>query len=161
MRQVFWVLALGAVLSGCAGIEAGPEVDVALPPDALRPEARPEGLSAPPPPPAARTAEEFDTTTEAQRAEAAATVAAGERRLGLTIASLGDPAEPGFWLVTPLVGAVQTGRVALPGAGGASVAVELRPSGGPPGSGSRISLAALRVLGVPLTSLPEVAVFAG
>jgi hypothetical protein len=49
------------------------------------------------------------------------------------------------------------GRVVLEGA---SVNVELIPSGAAAGSGSQLSLAAFRVLGVPLTSLPEVTVFA-
>ncbi|MFQ6547845.1 D-galactarate dehydratase [Aestuariibius sp. 2305UL40-4] len=116
--------------------------------------------AAPRPPAAARTAEEFDTTSAEDRAAAAAAPdTAGEERLGTTIASLGSPTEPGFWLETPLVSAVRQGRAELAG-GGASVNVELRPSGGAAGSGSQISLAAMRVLDVPLTDLPELVVFA-
>ncbi len=117
----------------------------------------------PPPPAAARTVDEFDTTSAEDRAEAAAAPApeeaASERRLGTTIASLGSPTEPGFWLETPLVSEVTPGRVELSG-GARSANVELRPSGGSAGSGSQISLAALRLLEVPLTDLPELTVYA-
>lgn len=117
--------------------------------------------NAPPPPRGAVTAEQFDTTTAADRAEAAAAPAVpGERRLGTTIASLGSPADPGFWAETGLVDAPVAGRLEYP-ANGTSVQVELRPSGGAPGSGTRVSLAAMRVLGAPLTGLPELVVFGG
>ncbi|MCR8725195.1 hypothetical protein [Frigidibacter sp. ROC022] len=118
-------------------------------------------VSAPPPPPTARTVEEFDTTTAAERAAAAkAPAPSGERSLGRTVASLGDPAAPGFWLETPLVKSVTQGRVVLP-ASGAVVQVELRPIDGPASAGSRLSLAAMRLLGVALTDLPEIEVYAG
>jgi hypothetical protein len=41
-----------------------------------------------------------------------------------------------------------------------SVNLELRPSGGTLGSGSQISLAAMRLIEAPLTGLPEVSVYA-
>lgn len=114
----------------------------------------------PPPPPTARTADQFDTTTAEDRAEAlSAPQDVGERALGSTIASLGSPTDPGIWLKTPLVGAVAQGRVEYP-VNGKSVNVELRPSGGAVGAGSQISLAAMRLLGAPLTGLPELLVFA-
>lgn len=112
----------------------------------------------PPPPPAARTVEQFDTTTTQQRV-AAASPQTGGARLGVTVASLGDPTEPGFWAKTPLVSKVTPGRLEY-GATGKSVQVELRPSGGAAGSGSQVSLAALRVLEAPLTALPELVVHA-
>lgn len=112
----------------------------------------------PPPPPTARTVEDFDTTSAEERAAAVATPpASGERRLGTTIASLGSPSDPGLWFKTPLVTSVVQGRVEYQGN---SVTVELRPSGGEAGSGSQISLAAMRLLEAPLTGLPEVTVFA-
>jgi len=112
----------------------------------------------PPPPPTARTVEDFDTTTEEDRAAAITpVVASGERRLGTTIASLGSPTDPGIWFKTPLVSAVTQGRIEY---NGNSVNVELRPSGGAVGSGSQISLAAMRLIEAPLTALPEVAVYA-
>ncbi|SFR42433.1 hypothetical protein SAMN04488005_1775 [Yoonia tamlensis] len=102
------------------------------------------------------TVEEFDTTSADERAAATAAVADVDVRLGVTIASLGPPTAPGIWLKTPLVDAVTQGRVDY---NGTSVNLELRPSGGAPGSGSQISLAAMRLLGVPLTSLPELVVY--
>ena len=108
-----------------------------------------------------RTAEDFDTTTALERevAVAAAAREAPERALGATVASLGDAAEPGLWLETPLVAEAGPGRLAY-GPAGTSVLVELRPSGGAAGSGSRASLAALRLLQAPLAGLPEIEVFA-
>lgn len=108
----------------------------------------------PPPPPDARTVEEFDTTSTTERAEAI-TEEDGGQLLGTDIASLGDPARPGFWIETALVSEPGKGRVALPGQD-LSVEVELIPSD----TGSRLSLATLRVLGVPLTELPSVEVYA-
>lgn len=108
-----------------------------------------------------RTAEDFDTTTEAERvvAVAAAATDAPERALGATIATLGDAASPGLWLETPLVSETGPGRLSY-AAAGTSVLVELRPSGGAPGGGSRASLAALRLLEAPLAGLTEIEVFA-
>lgn len=81
---------------------------------------------------------------------------AADGRLGTTVASLGSPAETGLWLETPLVSEAQAGRIEY---NGQSVSVQLRPSGGEPGSGSQISLEAMRALGAPLTGLPELAVY--
>ncbi|WP_353472056.1 hypothetical protein PVT71_12215 [Salipiger sp. H15] len=112
------------------------------------------------PPANARTAEDFDTTSAAERSAAAAAPATSERQLGSTVASLGDPAQPGFWLETPMVSSVTKGRVVYP-ATGKSAQVELRPIEGPASGGSRISLAAMRLIGAPLTELPTLTVFAG
>lgn len=124
------------------------------------PEAPPVQIVAPldatvvlPPPPGAQTAAALDTTTEAQRAAAVAEPVAGARELGKATVALGSPAEPGFWLSTPLVAVAGKGKVVT--AGGASVAVELRPGTG----GSLLSLPAYRALGLALTDLPEVTVF--
>lgn len=133
----------------------------------LRPAARPATLqteaqsSAPKPSKSAQTAEQFDTTTNAQRTKAVETAApaGGERKLGGTVGSLGNPAEPGFWLKTPLVSAPAKGRVEYP-ATGKSVAVDLIPIEGPKTAGSRVSLAALRLLGARLTGLPDLIVYA-
>ena len=106
----------------------------------------------------ARTAEAFDTTTEAERVIATAAAAeapeGGEESLGTTVASLGDPADPGLWLATPLVSEERPGRLVYAETG-ESVLVELRPGSG----ASRISLPAIRLLGAPLTGLPEIEVF--
>ena len=124
-----------------------------------RPAARPEALAsaaARRPPEGARTAEALDTTTAEERQAAAAPAPQGARSLGSTVASLGDPARPGFWLETPLVSAAGTGRVDYQGQ---SAQVELIPIDGPASGGSRISLAAMRLIGAPLTGLPTVEVF--
>jgi hypothetical protein len=143
-------LAAALALTGCADL-----------PFSERQEAGAPRATTTAPPPGATTAEAFDTTTAEQRAAAAAPPPArnegGEAALGRTVASLGNPSDPGFWAETPLVSAARPGRLTDP-ASGRSVRVELRPSGGAPGSGTRVSLPALRVLEVPLTALPELTV---
>ncbi len=124
---------------------------------AARPQARPASVA---PAANARTAEQFDTTTAEQRAAAAAPKAGGERSLGTSVASLGDPSKPGFWLETPLVTSPTQGRVRYPGSG-KSAQVELLPIDGATTSGSRISLAAMRLIEAPLTDLPTLEVYAG
>lgn len=160
---VILTAALG--LGGCAGQGPGfldnfrgmrgydrPRVDTA-PPPAQAPVARP--------PDGADTAEEFDTTTPEQRTAALVPPAiegAGDGLLGTTIASLGDPAEAGFWIRTPLVTEPASGRVVY-AVSGRTVQVQLIPSGGAAGSGSQVSLAAMRLLDAPLTELPELVVY--
>ncbi|APX11785.1 hypothetical protein [Tateyamaria omphalii] len=80
--------------------------------------------------------------------------------LGRTVASLGNAAEPGLWLKTPLVSVEQPGRVYYD-ATNTTVDVTLIPIDGPATAGSRLSLAAMQALGAPLTGLPEVDVFGG
>ena len=75
-----------------------------------------------------------------------------ERRLGTTVASLGDPSQPGFWVKTPLVQSETDGRIVNP-ANGKSAKVRLIPLGGA-GGGSQVSLPALQLIGVSLTDLP-------
>ncbi len=146
------------LLVGCAGEPfwqgdaAGP---VAAPRQATRPVARRD--AAPPPPAGAETAEQFDTTSVAERQTAARNTSGAWRALGRTVATLGDPADPGFWAKTPLVDQVQAGRLVDP-ATGATVKVQLRPLLAERGAGTQVSLAALRLLGVPLTALTELRV---
>lgn len=115
-------------------------------------------LTPPPPPPTtAVTVDQFDTTSEEDRTAATQVdTSVQTQELGVTIASLGPPAEPGIWLKTPLVTALSEGRITY---NDTSINVELRPSGGGPGSGSQISLAAMRLIEAPLTGLPEITVF--
>jgi len=169
-RILICVLSVGLV-TGCNVVQ-GPAPDVG---DGLRggintdvnirPRARPEGLETASlggvaPPATATSVEEFDTTSTAERAAATeVSVSAGERSLGRTVASLGSPTEPGFWLKTPLVQVETQGRVVY-NATGKSVQVTLIPIDGPTTAGSRMSLPALRLLEAPLTGLPEVDVFA-
>ncbi|MHC0054052.1 hypothetical protein [Actibacterium sp. D379-3] len=158
-RPVLAALVL-VCLAGCAGginpfgRDNAPE---AVTPDAPRPQPRSDSAA---PPAGAHTAEAFDTTTSAERAAAVASPPATrpDRELGRTIASLGDPGDPGFWAKTPLVQDAQPGRLVDPATGNA-VLVELRPLAGE-GGGSQVSLPALRILGVPLTALPELIVYA-
>ena len=125
----------------------------------LRPQPRLGGDARKAPPKNATTAEGFDTTTANERAAAAAIVVSG-KQLGKTIASLGSPSEPGFWAKTTLVAAQTAGRLVDP-ATGKSVQVTLIPIEGPKTAGSRVSLAAMRVLGVSLTGLPKLEVWSG
>lgn len=114
------------------------------------------GLTAPAPVlGAGKTAATLDTTTPAEKEQAlTAAPAASERSLGKVTVSLGSPAEQGFWLRTTLVTAPGKGRVET--SGGQSVAVDLLPGS----SGAQLSLAAFRALGLSLTAIPEVGVFA-
>lgn len=159
MKHAYLVLPV-LMLSACAeGPVFGTKPDAAAPPPveaaAVRPAPRPAnapislGTEA-------RSAEALDGSTAAERAAASASAPPAGGPLGTTIASLGDPTEQGFWLKTPLVKAPQKGKVVL---GDKTVEVDLIPTGDAPGSGSRISLAALRLLGASLTDLPEVTVF--
>lgn len=161
MTRLF--LIIGAVaLAACArGPEdAVPEAPSALDEALVRPKVRPAGLGRSVPKDA-RTVEQFDVTTAQERAAATAVPAAArEERLGVTVASLGDPGQAGFWIKTPLAKAEGKGRVVFPGTG-KSVQVDLIPIEGAATAGSRLSLAAFRLIGAPLTGLPEVEVFAG
>ncbi|WP_224823368.1 hypothetical protein [Cognatishimia sp. MH4019] len=156
MRQ-FGTLSALVFLAACAvpATQTAPDPE----PENAAPEAALPKPAAPPP--SARTVEQFDTTTAEERAEVvkAAATPAQDRALGTTVASLGDPTDPGFWLKTPLVSSEQPGRVTYPAAG-TSVAVTLIPIDGPSTGGSRLSLPAMRLLQAPLTGLPEVTVFA-
>ncbi|MBS0123611.1 hypothetical protein [Thetidibacter halocola] len=148
-------LCLVLLLGACAVLKAPARPGDTVSDEQTRPLARPAALSAPTPPANARTQEQFDTTTAEQRAAAAsAPAAATEQSLGETVVSLGDVARPGFWLETALVSAPAKGRVVYP-ATGESAQVDLIPIDG----GSRLSLAAMRLIGAPLTDLPTVQVY--
>ncbi len=160
MKHLSLILAV-PLIAACANApdwlaprqNAAPEADD----PAAAPITAPSTIAAIKPPSTARTVDDFDTSTAADKA-AAITPTAGGTDLGLTIASLGAAGEPGFWLKTPLARAPGPGRVVYP-ANGKSVTVDLIPIPGDAGAGSRMSLAALRVLEAPLTGLPEVRVF--
>ncbi len=155
MKHFMLILAAALTLSGCAILspkESGPVTGPSSPAPAV--EGAPltvEGVMGA----RAVRAETLDTTTAAEKAEAlAAPEAAGERSLGKVVVALGPPAEQGIWLKTALVTKVVQGRIET--AAGKSLAVELRPGTG----GALLSLAAFQALGLSLTDLPEVAVFA-
>jgi len=163
MRAIFYSITLGMAVSGCAQVEGlfGPSRGVGAPqsaapaPGQTHPEARPDAAA---PPSGARTAEDFDTTSEEERSAARSAARAGAVDLGVTIASLGAPGEPGFWLKTPLVDAPGKGRVDYP-AKGTSAAVDLIPLDAARGAGSQMSLSAMRLIEADLTGLPEIRVF--
>lgn len=145
------VLVVFCVLSACS---LAPIREMFAPPVAA-PATGPDPDLPPPPPEGATTVEQFDTTSQADR-EAALAPADAVQSLGFTVATLGSPTEPGFWLLTPLASEVADGRVEYRGR---SLNLELRPSGGDAGSGSQLSLAAMRLLDAPLTGLIEIEVF--
>jgi len=101
-----------------------------------------------------QSAAALDTSTPAEKAAALAPAAAAERSLGQVVVGLGSPAEQGFWLKSTRVTAAAKGRVVT--GGGASVNVDLLPGTG----AALLSLAAFRALGLGLTDLPAVTVYA-
>ncbi len=161
MKLVFPIIIVVLLVSGCAQMKWPGKSRTATAPETtetgLETEAHETEIA--PVPPAARTVTQFDTTTEEQKAAAVAGGAsAAGVDLGVTIASLGAPSEPGFWLKTPLVDAPAKGRVSY-APSGKSVQVDLIPIDGPKTAGSRMSLSAMRLIGAPFTELPEVRVF--
>lgn len=158
MRQVlllFWVVLL---VPGCAQLQWPGSSRPAPQPAETPAEPATGDADIAPVPPAARTVEQFDTTTAEQKAAASAASSGGGVDLGVTIASLGSPSEPGFWLKTPLVDAPVKGR-AMYAQTGKSVEVDLIPIDGPKTAGSRMSLSAMRLIGAPFTGLPEIRVY--
>ncbi len=131
----------------------------------VRPKARPNGrgnriadIASGLVPANAQRPSDFDTVSDSEKASATSGSVQG-LRLGETIASLGNPAETGLWIKTPLVQSEQDGRVFFSGTG-KSVAVTLIPLSGPPTAGSQISLSAMQTLGLGLDQLPTVEIFA-
>tara|TARA_R110002049_G_scaffold23545_2_gene83252 strand:+ start:66767 stop:67264 length:498 start_codon:yes stop_codon:yes gene_type:complete len=129
----------------------------AAPTDASEPMTALTPAAAPVPSSSATTAEALDTTTPEQRAAATRAPSTAGKALGKTVVSLGSPTEPGLWLKTPLVRAETAGRVTNP-ANGKSAAVMLIPIEGPATAGSRMSLAALRLIDASLADLTTVEV---
>lgn len=104
------------------------------------------------------SAADLDNATASEKTQASR--AGSGQILGQTIASLGTPSEPGFWLKTPLVKKESAGVVSST-ATGQRIAVTLIPIDGPATAGSRISLSAMRLLDIPLTELAELEVTLG
>ena len=151
-----------AATEAAAAAETAAALPEATAADVAAVPADPKLTAAPKPPKAAKTQEALDTTTAEQRKEAAAPAApaAVAKSLGTTVASLGSPTEPGFWLKTPLVKSETKGRVTNK-ANGKSSAVTLISIDGPATGGSRLSLPAMRVIGASVTDLTEVEVTLG
>lgn len=156
MKTHVLLLSLALVLSGCGLIHHRDGRRPLFGPSPLSPavEAGPGGLAGALGSQSVR-AEVLDTTSDAEKAAALeAPAAADERALGKVVVALGPPAEQGLWLKTALVTEVVEGRIET--AEGKSLTLELRPGTG----ASLLSLAAFQALGLPLTGLPEVSVFA-
>lgn len=167
MTRLFMSGLVLTLVTGCGMVERvwprpspAPDAPVVVPEvpqeSAQAPVLAPE-TTAPPPAAAARTVEALDTTTPEQRAAAVAPPQEPETSVGTTIVSLGSPTEPGLWLKTPLVKEETQGRVRNP-ANGKSSLVTLLPLEGPQTAGSRMSLAAMRLIELSLTDLSEVEV---
>ncbi|MEY8837441.1 hypothetical protein AB9K41_00205 [Cribrihabitans sp. XS_ASV171] len=76
-----------------------------------------------------------------------------------TVAALGDPTRPGRWMETPVVDVERNGRIVATKTG-AMANVTLIPIAGDPGSGSRLSLDAMRELLAPIDELVELEIYA-
>ena len=140
MKQIIAMTVIGASLAGCAnlgGLGTGNAI-----PDAVID--APLGVAISELSPISRP--EDGTPSVAQP------VAGQSGSLGVTVASLGTPAQTGLWLKPPLVKAQQTGSVAY---NGKTTRVLLIPIVGEATAGSRMSLQAL---GAPLTDLVSVEV---
>lgn len=79
-------------------------------------------------------------------------------QIGVTVASLDSPAEPGLWMKTPLVSSRQQAKIVAKN--NIPVTVTLIPIEGERTAGSRLSLQAMQALGVSLADLVEVTVTA-
>ncbi|WP_298565871.1 D-galactarate dehydratase [uncultured Aliiroseovarius sp.] len=141
-------------LAGCSGLD----MDNLLPrPPHLQnqPRATMTPNTPPAPPMNATTIDDFDTASDEDKMAAAATAPVDTGSIGTTVASLGDPAAPGFWMETPLVSSDTQGRVKSK-VTGRTVKVTLRPISS---GGSRISLSALQLLDLDLSGLHELVVY--
>ena len=98
----------------------------------------------------------LDVASATERAAAKSSAQNGRQLLGVTVAALGNPAQTGFWIKTSLVDEQTKGQIAS-AANGAKVTLTLIPLEA--AGGSQLSLSAMRMLQVPLTSLVEVKVY--
>ena len=147
--------ACALLVAGCADFPLAPQgaVQTAAPAAAAPPAStRPPLTGAP------RTVDDFDRVSAEERQAAIAPPSAAAGSIGSTIASLGDPGRPGFWMETPLVRSPTRGSV-LYRPRGRRLNLDLIPIDGPASGGSRLSLSAMRMLDAPLTGLPRVDVF--
>ena len=142
--SVIPVIVIPVMISGLLAV-SGCNLIAARAPEAPAPSVVPLGEG--------QDAAALDQTSEAEKAAALAETS-GARELGVVVAALGSPAEQGFWLSAAIIATTAQGRVET--VSGQSVAVELRPGAG----GALLSLAAYRALGLALTDLPELTVFA-
>ena len=156
MKQFVALIVLAIALSGCALFQkaGGPSAATGpvepQPATEFAPAVATTALGA-----RAVSAEVLDKTSAEEKAAAlAAPAKGGERELGRVVVALGSPAEQGIWLSSALVTEKVQGRIVT--AAGKSLTLELRPGTG----GALLSLAAFQALGLSLTELPEVTVYA-
>lgn len=148
MKHIALMLVLIVPLAGCAGAWGRTKAIFAPKPQQTQLQSLTTG---------GQSAAALDSASTAQVAAAMASPATGAntaRPLGQIAVALGSPAQQGFWLKSPLTRAPAKGRVAL--ANGRAVNVDLQPGTG----GATLSLSAYRALGLALTDLPQVQVFA-
>lgn len=152
MKQVILFSAACLAVTGCAGVD----MNNLLPsPPHLREAPAAPAVAPNAPPPDATTVDEFDTASEGEKLAALSAAPTPAGALGTTVANLGDPAVPGFWVETPLVTSETEGRVQSKSTG-RTVKVTLKPT---TTGGSRISISALQLLDLDLSGLHELVVF--
>lgn len=156
MKKIFLYILLFGALGACEKLPFG-ERKTSVAPQPVEEVVEDEVTEAALPVAGAQTAKQLDTTSQAERKAAAQAPKSGARVLGKTIASLGSPTEPGFWIKTPLVRSEVEGTVRNT-ATGKTATVMLIPIDGEATAGSRMSLSALRLIGASLTDLTEVEV---
>lgn len=141
MRMTVITLASFSLLAACNGLQINSEI-----------------LGGRTPASAGATEPAFEPAPQVESAEVAPSAADAPSFVGSasTVASLGDPSLPGLWMETPLVAAEQ--RALIRSNRNTQVVVTLKPVVGAETSGSRLSIGAMRALGLPLTELAEVQV---
>jgi|TARA_B110000908_G_scaffold165940_1_gene216201 hypothetical protein len=150
MKHIVVMTVIGATLAGCANLNLGSLTQGGTKVEVVAPELEtPVAAGGTEQRPIARPT----NTAGAAVVETATTPAKASGPIGVTVASLGSPAETGLWLKTPLVKVQQEGRVAY---NGKTANVLLIPIEGQATAGSRMSLQAFQALGAPLTDLVEV-----
>ncbi|MFW8592582.1 hypothetical protein [Cribrihabitans neustonicus] len=138
MRMTLIALSAASLLAACNGIQLNSSV---LSGGSSAPKARPQPQAA---------------AQEAGKEDGADSSAPSFSGSASTVASLGDPSAPGMWMETPLVKTEQQARVRS--ARGSEAVVTLKPAEGAVTAGSRLSIEAMRALGLPLTELAKVQV---
>ncbi|MBN8293911.1 D-galactarate dehydratase [Rhodobacter sp. NTK016B] len=155
MRFIPLALALAPLLAACSSLPfgGGDRTDVAVTEspgsEVMRPQGRP-GIQGAEPGLAPGMGEDGRV--------AAPPEPGADGLLGETLAGIGATGGPGNWVETGLVTATQPGRVETQS--GATLDVELRPSGAAPSAGSTISVPAMQALGLPLGQLATLRVYA-
>ncbi|UWQ36079.1 hypothetical protein K3552_11130 [Leisingera aquaemixtae] len=145
MRMIILSLTSISLLAACEGIQLNSSV--------LNGQDRP--AAAEPPDPVLEPVPGIDTA-EADPAAPAGSSAPSFRGSATTVASLGDPSVPGMWMETPLVAAEQQALIRT--SRNTEAVVTLKPVPGADTGSSRLSISAMRALGLPLTELAEVQV---